>query len=206
MSFRYSRGSLSGETKISINTSKDDHLLLFAAERADGNTAPSTHQPPPYVSSEYVTSPNSPSRSARNSSPTVIVNRNICQPLPPPPQTTTAPLDNCHCLPPPQTPTAPLDNSKRPPPPQKPVASRPPPPQRPTASRPPLSVPISQPPIKPPKPSPPVKSPPTAPPKPQTAPKPSKIQVQWPLGSPSDPPENAKPLPPSKKPIAPPRK
>ena len=190
MSFRYSRGSLSGETKISINTSKDDHLLLFAAERADGNTAPSSHQSPPYVSSEYVTSPNSPSRSARNSSPTVIVNPNVCQPLPPPPQTTTAPLDN----------------SKRPPPPQKPVASRPPPPQRPTASRPPPSVPISKPPIKPPKPSFPVKPPPMAPPKPQTAPKPSKIQVQWPLGSSSDPPENAKPLPPSKKPIAPPRK
>ena len=79
-----------------------------------------------------------------------------------------------------QRPTASLDNCKRPPPSQRPVVSRAPTLQRPTASRPPPSVPISQPHTKPPKPSPLVKCPPTGPPKLQTAPKPSKIQVQWP--------------------------
>ena len=43
-------------------------------------------------------------------------------------------------------------------------------------------------------------------PKPQTAPKPSKIQIQWPPASSSGPPENTKPPPPPKKPIVPPRK
>ena len=138
---------------------------MSVAERADGNDASSTRQPPPYTPSEHVPSPYSPLQSAENSSPLVIVNYNISQP-------------------PPQGPTAPLDNS--------------PPPQRPTSQ-----VPISQPPIKPPKPSSSVKSPPTALPKPQTAPKPSKIQVQWPPASSGGPLENTKPPPPPKKPIIP---
>ena len=75
---------------------------MSVAKRADGNTAPSTRQPPPYTSSGYVPPPNSPSRSAGNSSPSMTVNHNIRQPTP-------------------QRPTAPLDNSKRPPPPQRPV-------------------------------------------------------------------------------------